>query len=103
MAYLKCRYLKEFMAVLMSYSIGRISAIKGYIKELAQNGIVVETPDINYSTTEFNIVGDKIYYLASGSLFCLDKDTQENESLNKSNYLSDFTIDGIYYNLNKSK
>lgn len=43
-------------------------------------------------------VGDKIYYLASGSLFCLDKDTQENESLNKSNYLSDFTIDGIYYN-----
>ena len=43
-------------------------------------------------------VGSKIYYLASGCLFCLDKDTQENESLNKSNYLSDFTVESIYYN-----
>ena len=68
MAYLKRRYLKEFMAVLMSYSIGRINAIKGYIKELTQNGINVEVPDINYSTTEFNIVDNKIYF----SLLCVN-------------------------------
>ncbi len=42
--------------------------------------------------------GDKVYYLTSGNLYCYDKDTQENESLNSSNYLSDVTITGIYYN-----
>ncbi len=66
MAYLKCRYLKEFMAVLLSYSLGRINAIKGYIKELAKNKIKVEVPDINNSSTDFNISGDVIYYSLLG-------------------------------------
>lgn len=38
----------------------------------------------------------KVYYLSAGCLFCYDKDTQENESLNKSNYLNDVTVSGIY-------
>ena len=43
--------------------------------------------------------GDKVYYLASNNLFCYYKDTQENESLNKSNYLSDVVVTGAYYDL----
>lgn len=43
----------------------------------------------------------QIYYQVGSYLFCLDKDTDENESLNKSNYLNDVTITGIYYNYNR--
>ena len=42
--------------------------------------------------------GDKVYYLVSNNLFCYDKTTQENEALNKRNYLSDVLIKQIYYN-----
>ncbi len=42
--------------------------------------------------------GDKVYYLVSNNLFCYDKETQENEALNKRNYLSDVLIKQIYYN-----
>ncbi|MBQ7690395.1 MAG: hypothetical protein IJT30_04270 [Muribaculaceae bacterium] len=46
--------------------------------------------------------GDKVFYLVSGSLYCLDKETLENESYTKANYLSDVkTINGIYYNYAK--
>ncbi len=45
--------------------------------------------------------GDKVYYLASGCLFCFDKSTQENESLDRRNYLSDINISDIYYNYTK--
>lgn len=45
--------------------------------------------------------GDKVYYLAGGSLYGFDKSTQENESINKSNYLSDFVIEHIFYNHDK--
>ena len=41
MAYLKTHYYKEFMAVLMSYSIGRVNALKNYIFECAKNNIEV--------------------------------------------------------------
>ncbi len=42
--------------------------------------------------------GDMVYYLSSGSLYRFDKDTKENESLNRTNYLNDVTISDIYYN-----
>lgn len=41
--------------------------------------------------------GDKIYYLSSNNLYCYDKQTQENETLNQTNYLSDVTTTNIYY------
>lgn len=41
--------------------------------------------------------GDCIYYLSCNQLFCFYKDTQENESLNRSNYLNDVTVTGIYF------
>ncbi len=47
--------------------------------------------------------GDRVYYLASNNLFCYYKDTQENESLNRSNYLSDVTVGGIYYDASHKK
>ena len=33
--------------------------------------------------------GDEVYYLASGNLYRYDKDSQENEHLNRANYLND--------------
>lgn len=62
MAYLKTHYYKEFMAVLMSYSIGRVNALKNYIFECAKNNIEVMLPSVNYSLNTFNIVNGKIYY-----------------------------------------
>ena len=46
--------------------------------------------------------GDRIYYLVSDCLYCFDKQTLENESYTKQNYLSDVNaITGIYYNYDK--
>ena len=42
-----------------------------------------------------------VYYLAGENLFRLDKETNENESLNIVNDLSDMTISEIYYNKSK--
>lgn len=42
--------------------------------------------------------GDKVYYLASGNLFCYDKTTEENEHLSRTNYLNDAGVSNIYYN-----
>lgn len=39
-----------------------------------------------------------VYYLSGAHLFRLDKQTQENEALNKLNLLSDMMISNIYYN-----
>ena len=47
--------------------------------------------------------GEKVYYLVSGCLFCFDKETQENETYTKENYLSDVSsIVNIYYNYTKN-
>ncbi len=45
--------------------------------------------------------GDDVYYLASGNLYRYDKSTQENEHLNRANYLSDSGVDNIYFNATK--
>ena len=45
--------------------------------------------------------GDKLYYLSSDNVFCFDKETEENEALDKSNYLSDVLVSNIYYNYQK--
>ena len=42
--------------------------------------------------------GDAVYYLASDNLYRYDKETQENEHLNRANYLSDSGVKNIYYN-----
>lgn len=45
--------------------------------------------------------GNEVYYLASGNLFRYDKDTKENEHLNRANYLNDSGVKSIYYNNEK--
>lgn len=47
-------------------------------------------------------VGDAVFYLASDNLYRYDKDTQENEHLNRANYLSDLGVKNIYYNQEKN-
>ena len=41
---------------------------------------------------------ERVYYLSGGNLFALDKETEENEALNRLNSLSDMGIKAIYYN-----
>ena len=44
---------------------------------------------------------DKVYYLTCDNIFSFDKDTQENEPIDKSNYLNDVQVDNIYFNAEK--
>lgn len=46
--------------------------------------------------------GDDVYYVSSNNLFRYDKDTNENEHLNRANYLSDSGVKNIYYNRDKN-
>ena len=46
--------------------------------------------------------GDEVYYLASGNLYRYDKATQENEHLNRANYLNDSGVENIYFNADKN-
>lgn len=45
--------------------------------------------------------GDQVYYLVGNYLYRFDKETLENESVNKRNLLSDAVITGIYYNYSR--
>lgn len=42
-----------------------------------------------------------LYYLVGNDLFCLDKETEENESYNTGNYLNDVSVERICYNYDK--
>ncbi len=46
-------------------------------------------------------VGDKIYYLVSGSLFCYDKASQSNTSVDVNGAINDVNIKQLYYNYDK--
>lgn len=45
--------------------------------------------------------GNKVYYLASGSLYSFDKDSQTNSEIDANVILNDVNISQIYYNYNK--
>ncbi len=45
--------------------------------------------------------GAKVYYLASGSLYCYDKESQSNNVLDANNILNDINVNQIYFNYNK--
>lgn len=45
--------------------------------------------------------GTKVYYLASGSLYCFDKESQSNNVLDANNILNDVNVNQIYFNYNK--
>lgn len=53
MAYLKAKYYKEFMTVMMSNSIGKNHLLKGYFSNCSKRKITVFPPLINRSTCAF--------------------------------------------------
>ncbi len=62
MAYLKAHYPKIFMKNLLSSAINSEGKTKEYIYECHKNGIAVCLPDINISTNNYEIKGNKIIY-----------------------------------------
>ncbi len=66
MAYLKAYYYQYFMAVVMSNSIGSKNLISKYIDDCRKKNIKVISPSINYSSAEFEIYKDKMFYPLTG-------------------------------------
>lgn len=61
-AYLKCHYLKEYMAALMSSVLGNSDKLSEYAEECRKNNIKILRPDINASFCEFTAENDGIRY-----------------------------------------
>ena len=71
---------------------------------LAQNAVGDWRIHTSFVGSEVTAVAEGhrwVYYLSGGDLFRLDKETQENESLNILNDLSDMVITQMYYNSDK--
>ena len=71
---------------------------------LAQNGVgdwCLHVPFISDKVTTAYETRRCVYYLAGNNLFRLDKETNENESMNVLNDLSDMKVSDIYYNSRK--
>ncbi len=66
MAYLKRRYYRYFMAVLMTNSIGSINLIRNYITDCRRKKVKVYGPSINLSEDHFAVKNDGIYYSLLG-------------------------------------
>jgi DNA polymerase III subunit alpha len=58
-AWLKAHYPAEFMAALLSSSIGDTDSVVKFINEARELGIEVLAPDVNESGYKFTVVGDK--------------------------------------------
>jgi DNA polymerase III subunit alpha len=58
-AWLKCHFPAEFMAALLSSSIGDTDSVVKFINEAREMGIEVLPPDVNESGYKFTVVGDK--------------------------------------------
>ena len=61
-AWLKAHYPVEFMAALLTSSIGDTDSVVKYIKECREMRIAVEPPDLNYSDASFTPHGDSIRF-----------------------------------------
>jgi len=57
-AYLKAHYAPEFMAAVLSASIGDTDAVVKYINESRDLGLEILAPDVNESGWKFTVVGD---------------------------------------------
>ena len=60
MAYLKANYQNIFLSKLLNNVIGNDSELANYIKYTISKGISVLNPDVNYSTSRFIIIDDKL-------------------------------------------
>ncbi len=61
-AYLKANYPVEFMAALLTSEMADTDKIVKYIEECRAMGIEVLPPDVNESSSDFAVVGDKIRF-----------------------------------------
>src|SRR5574337_980231 len=61
-AYLKANYPVEFMAALLTSEMADTDKIVKYIDECRMMGIEVLPPDVNESSNDFMVVGDKIRF-----------------------------------------
>ena len=61
-AYLKCHYFAYYMSTLMTSVLGSSSDILEYTKDAAKRNIMVHSPDVNKSNTEFQVVDNQIYF-----------------------------------------
>lgn len=66
MAYLKCYFPKYFYSSLLSSVIGSEAKTKEYIMEVKALGISILKPSINYSSCNYEVKEEGIYYPLSG-------------------------------------
>ncbi|MCX7804809.1 MAG: DNA polymerase III subunit alpha [Planctomycetota bacterium] len=57
-AYLKCNYIPEFMASLLTLEMGDTDKVVEYIREARRMGIGIRPPDINASEAGFSVLDD---------------------------------------------
>ena len=67
-AWLKAHYPAEFMAALLSSSIGDTDSVVKFINEARELGIEVLPPDVNESGYKFTVVGDKRIRFGLGAI-----------------------------------
>lgn len=61
-AYLKCRYPREYMAALLGSVLGNMGKVAEYIAECGKMSIRVLPPDINHSNVHFHVDGENIRF-----------------------------------------
>ncbi len=67
-AWLKAHYPAEFMAALLSSSIGDTDSVVKFINEARELGLTVLPPDVNESGYKFTVVGDKRLRFGLGAI-----------------------------------
>jgi DNA polymerase-3 subunit alpha len=67
-AWLKAHYPAEFMAAILSSSIGDTDSVVKFINEAREVGIVVLPPDVNESGYKFTVIGDKRIRFGLGAI-----------------------------------
>jgi DNA polymerase-3 subunit alpha len=67
-AWLKAHYPAEFMAALLSSSIGDTDSVVKFINEARELGIEVLAPDVNESNYKFTVIGDKRIRFGLGAI-----------------------------------
>ncbi len=67
-AWLKSQYPAEFMAAILSSSIGDTDSVVKFINESREIGIEVLAPDVNESNYKFTVIGDKRVRFGLGAI-----------------------------------
>jgi DNA polymerase-3 subunit alpha len=67
-AWLKCHHPADFMAALLSSSIGDTDSVVKFISESRELGIEVLPPDVNESGYKFTVIGDKRMRFGLGAI-----------------------------------